>query len=155
MFKYFLKNFLIFSIVFQTLFLAISSAYATEITYKYDALGRLTFVEDSVNGNRDYNYDPAGNRTGLAYGTDVEDGDADPLAEPLLAPTGLSTYGPISQAGGYPSRWTAVTNAEYYIFRTVDNNEYTLTGTSITKETEADWVRACNNVSGCGPKAYF
>lgn len=36
--------------------------------YSYDALGRLTFVEDSQNGNRDYDYDAAGNRTKVATG---------------------------------------------------------------------------------------
>ncbi|PKH88496.1 hypothetical protein CXF79_06050 [Colwellia sp. Bg11-28] len=33
-----------------------------EITYKYDALGRLIKVTDSMNGDRDYDFDPAGNR---------------------------------------------------------------------------------------------
>ncbi|OBP13697.1 hypothetical protein A5320_17405 [Rheinheimera sp. SA_1] len=32
------------------------------VIYKYDALGRLTEVTDSINGNRIYGYDAAGNR---------------------------------------------------------------------------------------------
>lgn len=42
------------------------------IKYKYDELGRLTFVEDNVNGNRDYDYDAAGNRTALNVGVEDE-----------------------------------------------------------------------------------
>lgn len=38
------------------------------VTYIYDALGRLTFVYDNINGNRDYDYDAAGNRTTLNEG---------------------------------------------------------------------------------------
>src|SRR5690606_5020553 len=32
------------------------------LTYTYDALGRLTFVSDTVNGDQDFDYDDAGNR---------------------------------------------------------------------------------------------
>lgn len=32
------------------------------LTYTYDALGRLTYVSDTVNGDRDFDYDAAGNR---------------------------------------------------------------------------------------------
>jgi YD repeat-containing protein len=34
-----------------------------ELEYQYDALGRLIKVTDPTNGNRDYDYDAAGNRT--------------------------------------------------------------------------------------------
>jgi len=40
--------------------------------YTYDALGRLTFVEDSQNGNRDYDYDAAGNRINVATGVSTD-----------------------------------------------------------------------------------
>ncbi len=33
------------------------------VRYRYDELGRLRVVEDSINGDKNYNYDPAGNRT--------------------------------------------------------------------------------------------
>ena len=39
-----------------------------EIAYTYDALGRLTYVKDNINGNRDYDYDAAGNRTEITKG---------------------------------------------------------------------------------------
>lgn len=35
------------------------------IEYKYDALGRLIKVENQANGDKDYDYDPAGNRTSV------------------------------------------------------------------------------------------
>lgn len=35
-------------------------------TFYYDELGRLTKVEDDVSGNRNYDYDRAGNRTNVA-----------------------------------------------------------------------------------------
>ncbi len=50
------------------------------IRYNYDALGRLTFVEDSQNGNRDYDYDKAGNR--LLVSTKVA---SDNTAEPHVS----------------------------------------------------------------------
>lgn len=36
--------------------------------YTYDELGRLVKVEDGQNGNRNYNYDAAGNRTNVTVG---------------------------------------------------------------------------------------
>ena len=47
---------------------SIAAIQSKTIRYTYDALGRLTFVEDSQNGNRDYDYDAAGNRTQVATG---------------------------------------------------------------------------------------
>lgn len=47
---------------------SISSARQV-IQYKYDALGRLTYVEDNINENRDYDYDAAGNRTSVTEGS--------------------------------------------------------------------------------------
>lgn len=54
--------------------------------YTYDALGRLTFVEDSQNGNRDYDYDAAGNRLKVAVGpaTDAASEPASP--NPIYVP---------------------------------------------------------------------
>jgi len=43
----------------------IGVAKATTITYKYDALGRLTLVSDGIVEDRIYNYDDAGNRTSV------------------------------------------------------------------------------------------
>lgn len=47
---------------------SLASIQSKTTRYTYDALGRLTFVEDSQNGNRDYDYDAAGNRTNVAAG---------------------------------------------------------------------------------------
>ena len=57
------------------------ATYAAEktIKYTYDALGRLTFVEDSINGNRDYDYDDAGNRTQVLVG--VSDDESNDLSD--------------------------------------------------------------------------
>lgn len=40
--------------------------------YIYDTLGRLTFVEDPQNGNRDYDYDAAGNRINMNIGANAD-----------------------------------------------------------------------------------
>lgn len=48
---------------------------ATQTDYAYDALGRLQFVQDSVNGNRDFDYDSAGNRTTVSESVVSEDED--------------------------------------------------------------------------------
>lgn len=50
-----------------------SAAQTKTTTYTYDALGRLTFVEDSQNGNRDYDYDAAGNRLNVSVGNAVDE----------------------------------------------------------------------------------
>lgn len=42
-----------------------------EVIYTYDELGRVIYVTDPENGDREYNYDPAGNRTTVATGTDT------------------------------------------------------------------------------------
>jgi YD repeat-containing protein len=43
-------------------------AAAQSVTYTYDALGRLRAVTDSINSNRNYDYDPAGNRVAVSVG---------------------------------------------------------------------------------------
>lgn len=54
----------------NTLFLlCLSSSIAvaqTTVTYTYDELGRVRTATDTVNGNRAYDYDAAGNRTTLS-----------------------------------------------------------------------------------------
>lgn len=47
------------------------------VTYTYDALGRLTYVSDTVAGNRDYDYDAAGNRRLVSTNT-TNDEEAEP-----------------------------------------------------------------------------
>lgn len=49
--------------VFGMVLLFSSSVFGqTKIVYTYDELGRMTKVTDAVNGDRAYEYDPAGNR---------------------------------------------------------------------------------------------
>jgi YD repeat-containing protein len=42
---------------------------STILRYRYDALGRVICVEDSNNGNRDFTYDKAGNRSNVSLNT--------------------------------------------------------------------------------------
>jgi YD repeat-containing protein len=127
---------------------------ATEIFYEYDALGRLQFVEDSVNSSRDYDYDAAGNRTAVAEG--VESEDEDPIEpERPPAPTGLTLQGPFSQAGGYSASWNSVAEADRYVVGMADGSQVELTATSIgTAVLRPVWVYAVNyNISSA--KSYF
>jgi YD repeat-containing protein len=65
-------------------------------TYEYDALGRLTYVIDPVNGNRDYDYDAAGNRRVVATSTPddgaVEPGTGGPFSPPAKPGSLTSQY---------------------------------------------------------------
>lgn len=130
---------------------------ATETSYAYDALGRLQFVEDTINGNRDYDYDSAGNRTAVAEG--VLDEDEDPIdddqAIQLAAPTGLWLEGPFSHAGGYTASWSAVPNAERYIVGMEDGSTVQVTETSLgTAILRPVWVYAVN-YNGSSAMSYF
>ncbi len=96
-------------------------AHAQTIKYTYDSLGRVTFVNDSVNGNRDYDYDKKGNRTLVAVGNasdemaEGKETDITLVARPA-APTNATYTGPYSSyGGGYSFKWTAVTGATYYM----------------------------------------
>lgn len=51
---------------------SIAAIQSKTTRYTYDALGRLTFVEDPQNGNRDYDYDAAGNRTNVVTGVNSD-----------------------------------------------------------------------------------
>lgn len=86
------------------------------ITYAYDALGRLTFVSDPVNGNRDYDYDKAGNRLNVATGTASdsasEPGGGGPTYISITSSTGTilpaaaSLYMVASYCNGQPASCT-------------------------------------------------
>jgi YD repeat-containing protein len=120
--------------------------------YTYDELGRLTFVEDSLNGNRDYDYDAAGNRTTVAIGNSSDDINA---PQPPDAPTGLVLNGPFSQSGGYSFSWSAVSGADHYEIQLTDGTRLTTTATSgDTAGPAAEWVRAVNDAGASG-LAYF
>jgi YD repeat-containing protein len=132
------------------------SAEAQTLKYTYDALGRVTFVEDATNGNRDYDYDKAGNR--LLVSINTANDDAAKPVEPSVpaAPTGLSVQGPLSPSGdGYNFSWNPVVGATSYEGKLKDGTSFTKTGTSGSSAgPRPDWVRALNSV-GAGPIAYF
>lgn len=108
----------------------LSGAQSRTTVYTYDALGRLTYVQDSQNGNRDYDYDSAGNRLRVSAGT-ASDGAAEPVSsnpayvageDPLpplvpLKPSNLSRNYIIDCA--WRSSWTLSEGANYYTHRTV------------------------------------
>jgi YD repeat-containing protein len=129
---------------------------ATEIFYEYDALGRLQFVEDSVNSTRDYDYDAAGNRTAVAEGVETEDEDPFESELPqLAAPTGLVLQGPLSQYGGYNASWVSVPDADRYVVGMQDGSQVEVTATSIgTAILRPVWVYAVN-YNGSSAKSYF
>ncbi len=72
--------------------LVAQAAHAVTIEYTYDALGRLTYVTDPANGDVNYDYDKAGNRT---------------LVE---IPTGSSSG---SSSGGPPNCRAMISNPAY------------------------------------------
>jgi len=45
-----------------------TGAFADDVSYTYDAMGRLVRVDYASGPTVVYNYDPAGNRTSVAYG---------------------------------------------------------------------------------------
>lgn len=60
-----------FSRIFIVLALSSVNAVSEQVVdFHYDTQGRLTFVEDTANKNRDYNYDAAGNRVSVRLTTD-------------------------------------------------------------------------------------
>ena len=67
----------------------IAGAQSKTTRYTYDVHGRLTFVEDSQNGNRDYDYDHAGNRSSVAVGTPNDAANESLPPVPPAKPTGL------------------------------------------------------------------
>ena len=74
------------SVVTLCVTLSAPSVGANTIKYSYDALGRLTFVDNPLNGNRDYDYDKAGNRLKVSQGT-ANDAAAEPSGTPPAQPS--------------------------------------------------------------------
>ena len=73
------------AITFSLFCAAVCSAQSKTTIYTYDALGRLTYVQDSQNGNRDYDYDPAGNRLNVVAGS-ASDAASEPASNPAYVP---------------------------------------------------------------------
>jgi YD repeat-containing protein len=125
--------------------------------YIYDALGRLTFVQDPLNGNRDYDYDRAGNRVIVAVG-EATDGAVEPGAPPM--PTGLTKLQVADCA--WRGTWNASAGAANYKVGDTTGVERTVTTlyifiscpTGHPEAVQPKWVQACNQV-GCSVKAQF
>lgn len=127
--------------------------------YTYDALGRLTFVEDAQNGNRDYDYDAAGNR--LLVSTAVT---SDTTAEPnVLLPAPTNLYKSLIYSCAWKATWNPVTGAAKYLVKDSSGASQTVTtaeavvacpvGNSSGNMPQS--VQACTANNVCGTKAYF
>lgn len=151
----FISSLLLISLIFFS-----HSVFAQSKTtkYTYDALGRLTFVTDSVNGNRDYDYDKAGNRllvtTGLA---------TDSAAEPglLSAPTNL--YRNLIADCAWRATWNAVPGATRYLVIDTNGASQSVTDTTAyvncpngnSNANLPKSVQACDVNNACSSKANF
>jgi YD repeat-containing protein len=142
---------------------------ATTTTYTYDALGRLTFVTDPVNGNRDYDYDKAGNRLLVAVAGANDAANEPPLpgggggGAPSVPQSLASTY---QFDCNWLAQWQppAVGTPTYYLFKETANaarnvpSGNTSTGVVCTSgnpsSNKPSWIEACN-ASGCSAPAYF
>ena len=134
-----------------------------KVKYKYDALGRLTYVEDELNGHRDYDYDPAGNRTRLDTNVTSDDDNSDLSGgeDILPAPTGLVYGGPYSY-GYYRFQWDQV---QYAVSYKITFSNASGSGTTsymnsanvryFDSQTFPLYVQACNGDGLCGDKAYY
>ncbi len=144
--------FILFS--FSLAFFYANPTFAQTTTYTYDTLGRLTFVQD-VNGNRDYDYDNAGNRTEVAIATTSDDVPVTPvLPAPVLSAGACSQIAP----GAYRGQWNAVAGAGAYKYRTQAGNEYIVTSLNSIQNSPCQWVRACTTTADAtctGTKANF
>lgn len=129
-------------------------------TYTYDELGRLTFMTDPVNGNRDYDYDKAGNRLSVATST-ANDAATEPAVVYLPAPTGQSK----SLIGNcaWRATWNLVAGAAKYLVRdTTGSSQYVTTTfadigcpSNNSSANMPSSVQACDVNNICGTSAYF
>ncbi len=130
------------------------------VTYTYDALGRLTFVQDSLAGNRDYDYDKAGNRLLVSVNT-----ASDAAAEPSVpsAPTGLQSnhYADCVHRASWNASVSSAPGLYYFVRETRDAGKVT-TDTTIFIQCDRGYpnsnkprsVKACN-VVGCSLEVNF
>jgi YD repeat-containing protein len=135
------------------------TTYAKKLKYAYDELGRLTFVEDSQNGNRDYDYDKAGNR--LLVSTNVANDSTTEPVTALPAPTGLAKSHIADCA--WKATWSAVSGATQYLVIDTTGGSQSVTATLAyincptgnPTGNQPKSVQACTSSTSCGPKAYF
>lgn len=139
--------------------------------YTYDELGRLTYVEDSKNGNRDYDYDKAGNRLWVSVGSTSDAASQTPPPVPAV-PTGLDKN--YEANCSWRATWNLVSGAATYRLRNTQNQTVTITPTPSATVTingnvlrvslgcpynqpemnEPDSLEACNSY-GCSAAANF
>jgi YD repeat-containing protein len=143
------------------LLLLVEVAASDTLKYTYDALGRITFVEDPANGNRDYDYDAAGNRVLVSVGGN-NDAANDPATAAPSVPSALSN--PATNASGtYPVSWgEAAGHITSYELWEANNPSFSgetrvfnglALGYTLTGRIDGTYyyrVRACNG-SACGP----
>ena len=151
----------------------ISGAQAKTTKYTYDALGRLTYVEDSQNGNRDFDYDKMGNRLKVSVGT-ANDAASEPTSQTPVIPTGLSKN--LIASCAWRATWNLSPGATSYSFKNTQNQITTvypvssagvvLDGTNNTlsftmgcppqnpQSNQPNTVKACND-AGCSAAASF
>lgn len=137
-----------------------SQATSTVIVYSYDTLGRLTFVNDARNGNRDYDYDKAGNRLLVSTNT-ATDATAEPTPESLPAPTNLQYNQAATSA--WKATWNLVAGAAKYLVIDTSGSSQYVTATeayvscpiSNPSSNKPKSVQACNASNVCGTKANF
>jgi YD repeat-containing protein len=106
---------------------------ATTLTYTYDALGRLTYVNDPTNGNRDYDYDKAGNRLLVSVGTATDQAAEPPppgTGGPPMAPSNLSsTY---MNNCNWLASWSAPGGQTYFEFKDSINSPRIVSGSAVS-----------------------
>ncbi len=143
-------------------FIFLPGVYAQTKTtnYTYDALGRLTFVADSANGNRDYDYDKAGNRLLVSTNT-ASDVVAEPGSAILPAPTNL--YKSLIASCAWKATWSPVAGAAKYVVKDSNgvNQSVTVTEAYVacpvgnSSGNMPKSVRACDASNVCGTTANF
>jgi len=150
----------IYSFILFLPFAFSSDVYAQTTNYTYDALGRLTFVADPANGNRDYDYDKAGNRLLVSTNT-ASDAAAEPGPNTLPAPTNL--YKSLIASCAWKATWSSVTGAAKYVVKDSNGVNQTVTVTEAyvscpvgnSSGNMPKSVRACDASNVCGATANF
>ena len=130
-----------------------AGAQAKVIDYKYDALGRLTYVHDSQNGNRDYDYDRAGNRLKVAVGT-TSDAASEPAsanpeyipgADPIprnIPPKPTSQFKNYVADCAWRATWKLSPGATYYSYRSLAGRTTTIYPVDSSGDTSVQIVGA-------------
>lgn len=150
-----------YSYLILLLVLSPGSALAQQtITYTYDALGRLTFVQDPLAGNRDYDYDKAGNRLLVSTNT-ANEAAAEPGSMAPPAPTNL--YRSLIYSCAWRATWSPVAGAAKYVVKDTNGVNTSVTTTEAviacpvgsSSSNMPQSVRACTASNVCSAMANF